>query len=109
MNDSNPTPGSPIPPVNPNLPSQLREALKQQSQSVPPVIGPKLPAPSDPEEQAPIHGIVAVAEAILRQPRRVMFWLRQQGQGPLISALILIAVICSLVYGIVVGTFSGGQ
>lgn len=86
MNDSNPTPSSPLPPIiDPNLPG------------------------ADLEERAPIHGIMAVAEAILRQPRRVMFRLRQQGQGPLIGALLIIAVVCSLVYGIVVGTFSGGQ
>src|SRR5581483_10717881 len=87
MNDSNPTP------INP----------------VPPVISPNLPPETDLEERAPIHGVMAVAEAILRQPRRVMFRLRQQGQGPLIGALLVIAVVCSLIYGIVVGTFSGGE
>ncbi len=84
MNDSNPT--SPLPPI------------------IPP-----LPPGTDPEERSPLHGVMAVAEAILRQPRRVMFRLRQQGQGPLIGALLIIAVVCSLIYGIVVGTFSGGQ
>lgn len=86
MNESNPTPPSAVPPIIPNLPPG-----------------------TDPEEHAPLHGIVAVVEAVLRQPRRVMYRLRQQGQGPLIGALLIIAVVCSLVYGIVVGTFSGGQ
>lgn len=64
---------------------------------------------TDPEEHAPIPGIVAAVEAILRQPRRVIFQLHQQRQGRLIAALLVIALVCSLVYGLVVGTFSGGQ
>jgi len=47
-------------------------------------------------------------EAILRQPRRVMFQLKQTNTGGLIASLLAIAVICSIVYGLVVGTFSGG-
>jgi hypothetical protein len=87
MNDSNPTPSSPVPPAgNPNFHPG-----------------------TDPEERAPIHGVMAVVEAILRQPRRIMYWLRQQGQGPLIGALLVVALVCSVIYGIVVGTFSGGQ
>ena len=62
----------------------------------------------DPEEQLPLRGILAVAEAILRQPRRVIHQLRQQHQGALIAALLVIALGCSLIYGAVVGTFSGG-
>ena len=74
---------------------------------VPPII-PNPPPVADPEERAPLKGVMAVAEAILRQPRRVLFWLRQQGPGPLIGALLAIAVTCALVYGLVVGAFSGG-
>jgi hypothetical protein len=92
MNDSNPAPSNsnPMPPIIP--PADSNPPLKPNM-----------------EELAPIHGIVATAEAILRQPRRVMFQLRQAQQSRLIAALLIIALGCSLVYGVVVGTFSGGQ
>jgi len=62
----------------------------------------------DPAERDPITGALAAFEAILRQPRRVMFQLRQPGVGGLIGAMLLVAFVCSVVYGVVVGTFSGG-
>src|SRR5262245_52686083 len=61
-----------------------------------------------PEERHPIPNIVAAVEAILRQPRRIMYQLRQPGSGRLIGAMLLMAVLCSLVYGLVVGAFSMG-
>ena len=51
---------------------------------------------------------MSAVESILRQPRRVMFQLREPGAGKVITALVLIAIVCSVVYGVVVGTFSGG-
>ena len=51
-------------------------------------------------------GVVAAIEAMLRQPRRVMFQLKQPRPGRLIAGLLLIiAMLCSLIYGIVVGHF----
>jgi hypothetical protein len=38
-----------------------------------------------------------------------MYQLRQPGSGRLSTTLVLIAAGCSLIYGIVVGTFSGGE
>ena len=61
-----------------------------------------------PEEREPIPNAVAAIEAILRQPRRVMYQLRQPGSGGLIAGMLFVAVLCSVVYGVVVGTFSGG-
>jgi hypothetical protein len=61
-----------------------------------------------PAEREPIRGLVAAFEAILREPRRVMFQLSQPGAGSVIAALLLSAIGCALVYGVVVGTFSGG-
>jgi len=68
-----------------------------------------LPLGSLPEEQIGIAGVASAIEAVLRQPRRVLYQLRQPGQGKLIAALLAIAVVCGLVYGLIVGTFSGGQ
>lgn len=61
-----------------------------------------------PEEREALGGLAAAIESILRQPRRVMFQLRQPGGGKLIAAMLFIAAACSLVYGVIVGSFSGG-
>ena len=94
MNDMNPTP-PPIPPVL-NAGATLAASP-----------GGSRPLAEDPRDRESIHGLFAAIEAILRQPRRILFSLRQPGSGNLIFALLLIAVVCSLVYGVVVGAFSG--
>jgi hypothetical protein len=79
---------------------------------IPPAIAAPVahPAPlgQDPAEQTPIPGILSAVEALLRQPRRVMYQLGRPGSGKLIAAMLLIALVCSLIYGVIVGTFSGG-
>ncbi|MEY2410350.1 MAG: hypothetical protein QOF48_3020 [Verrucomicrobiota bacterium] len=57
----------------------------------------------------PITNIASAVEAVLRQPRRVTQHLRRPCAGGLIAILLLIAVMCGLVYGVVVGTFSAGD
>jgi len=70
---------------------------------------PPLIAPGDkPEEREPIAGVLAVAEAMLRQPRRVMYQLQQPGSGRLIAAMLALAILCLGIYGLIVGSFSGG-
>ena len=88
MNDSHSTP----PPIPANPPSGA----------------PALPLGSNPDEAVPIPNFVGAIEAILRQPRRVMFQLRQPGSGRLIAAMLTVSVVCSLIYGVIAGTFSGG-
>jgi hypothetical protein len=85
------------------------------NEQIPPLIPPVIPANQtarvlgdDPAERLPIPNAVAAFESILRQPRRVMFQLRQPDAGKLIAAMILVSVVCSLIYGVVAGTFSGG-
>src|SRR5258708_39511636 len=47
---------------------------------------------------------------MLRQPRRIMFQLRQPGAGRLSLMMLAVTVLCSLLYGLVTGSFSmGGQ
>ena len=72
---------------------------------IPPTYGPR-PLGEDPSERVPIPNVIAAVEAILRQPRRLMFQLRQPGSGRLIGAMLFVSVVCSLIYGVVVGTFS---
>ena len=69
---------------------------------------PHEPLGTRPEELEPIRNPVAAIEAILRQPRRVMYQVRQSDSGRLILRMVFVAVVCSLVYGVVVGTFSNG-
>jgi hypothetical protein len=108
MNEQNPN--SPIPPQPPGRPSGVG--------ATPPRIPPgswagyqAAPEPlgTNPVERTPIQGVIGAVEAILRQPRRVMFQMKQPNAGGLIISLLAIAVVCSLVYGVVVGTFSGAQ
>jgi len=67
------------------------------------------PLGENPDEREPIPNFVVAVEAILRQPRRVMYQVRQPGAGRLIAAMLFVAVVCALIYGVVVGTFSMGQ
>jgi len=62
----------------------------------------------DPQDRINITGPLSAIEAILRHPRRIIYQLRQPGAGSIVFALLLIAVTCSAVYGLVVGTFSLG-
>lgn len=101
MNDQNPPPH---PSSSPGF----------SNPAIPPFI-PPAPSPSgaalagDAAERVPITGVISAIEAILRHPRRVMFQVRQPKPGSLIAALLIITVVCSLIYGIVVGTFSGAE
>ena len=84
--------------------------------NIPPVIGdtsnssnnpPALPLGSHPDDQKPIHNTAAAIESILRNPRRVFFQLRQPGQMKLIAGFLAIILVCSAIYGFIIGTFSG--
>jgi hypothetical protein len=78
---------------------------------IPPVIssGGARQLGEDPLERVAIPNVIVAIEALLRHPRRMMFQLRQPGAGKLIAAMLFISIACSLIYGVVVGTFSGGQ
>jgi hypothetical protein len=79
---------------------------------VPPPIPSAFPASTPlgehPDDRVPIAGPVSAVEAMLRQPRRMIFQLRQSGAPGIIAGLIFVSALCALVYGFVVGTFSGG-
>lgn len=78
--------------------------------AIPPII-PTVPPRQlgdDPAERVPITNAFAAIEALLRQPRRLLFQLRQPGAGGLIAQMLFVSAVCALVYGVVAGTFSGG-
>jgi hypothetical protein len=81
----------------------------QNPPSVPPVI-PQAQQPGDsPEDREPISSVTAAVDAILRQPRRVMYQLQQPGSGKLLGVMFVLAIVCTSIYGFIVGTFSGGM
>jgi hypothetical protein len=67
-----------------------------------------VPLGENSDDRQPVNGVLGVLEAILRQPRRVLYGLRQPGSGRLILAMVAAAVVASVVYGLVVGSFSMG-
>jgi hypothetical protein len=88
-------------PVNP-------ATLPQRIPPIPPGGFLPLPLGEDPADREPVLNPITAVEAILRQPRRVMYQLRQPGAGRLIASMLFVTVLCSLVYGVIVGSFSGG-
>ncbi len=95
-----PTPGASGAAVRPPLIPVVSAAMYHPEET---------PLGANSAEREPVKGVVGAVEAMLRQPRRVMYHLKQPNGGGLIAALLLIAILCSLVYGVIVGTFSGGQ
>lgn len=98
---SNPAPNNPAPqPVPPQfIPT-----------ATPPLLRPAGPRPlgDDPADRVAIPHVWAAIDALLRHPRRVMFQVRQSGAGRLIVSMVCAAVVCSVIYGVVAGTFSSG-
>jgi hypothetical protein len=92
MSDSNSYP--------PSVPPQIQIRT-------PGVLGPPLGEAQ--EDRLPVSGFIPAVESILRQPRRIIYQLRQEGPGSLIARLLVIAAVCGLIYGVVVGTFSRGD
>jgi len=92
MSESNPPqyPGSPAPGFPP-----------------PPILGAR-PLGEDPAEREPIPNLFGAIECLLRQPRRLMFQLRQPGAGRLVAGMFFVTIVCSLIYGVIIGSFSGG-
>jgi len=103
MNENNPIPPhipSSAPPVPPPHATPPLPPVPPVSSHAPKPLG------ENPEERAPITSPIQAVEAILRQPRRVMYQLQQPGAGALMIYLMLVALFCAVVYGVVVGTFS---
>ncbi len=91
MNDINCTG---MPPVPPQIPAS---------------VGAHIPLGEHLDDRVPITGPVSAFESVLRQPRRAFHQLRQSSARIIILSLMFVSVVCALVYGVVVGTFSGGD
>jgi len=64
--------------------------------------------PFDASDRMPITGFLDCLDALLRNPRRVMFQLGQGNGRAVILRLVGVAIVCALGYGVIVGLFSGG-
>jgi hypothetical protein len=85
--------------------------LNPTSAALPPAIPPvvsTVPLGENPDDREPITNPVVAVEAVLRQPRRIMYQLRQANAGGLMLSMLFVAILCSLIYGVVVGSFSMG-
>jgi hypothetical protein len=91
---------------NTPLPSQLSPPSPPANS--PPTHGPRAPG-DDPEDHHPIRGVAATIEAILRQPGRVIVQLGRSNAAQLIAAMLFTSAVCSLIYGAIVGSFSGHE
>jgi hypothetical protein len=66
------------------------------------------PLLDDVGEPAPVHDALGAIESVLRDPRRVIAQLRRPDASRLIVQMVAASVACAAIYGIVVGSFSGG-
>ena len=84
------------PPSLPPVPSRALEVRE-------PALG------AQPDDATPLPSPAAVIDALLRHPRRIVYQVQQSGSGRLITALLGIAVLCGVAYGVIMGSFSGGM
>lgn len=60
-------------------------------------------------EDQPITNCVAAIETILRQPKRLIAQLRRPSAPRLITQMLGASLLCTSLYGVVVGSFAGGS
>jgi hypothetical protein len=94
--------------MNENIPpsAAIPPHIPPSALSLPPAM---VPLGENPDDREQIPNAVSAIESILRKPRRIMFQLRQANSGRLILWMTAIAMCCSLIYGVVVGSFSMGD
>jgi hypothetical protein len=68
-----------------------------------------IPLGEMPGDREPVHGIAGAIEGVLREPRRLLFQLRENRGSGLSLRLLLAALGCALLYGLVMGSFSMGE
>jgi len=70
---------------------------------------PVIPLGEGPGEKDSISRPSQTIEALLRQPRRLVYQLKQSSTGKLILMMAVLGLLCAVVYGLVIGSFSGGK
>jgi hypothetical protein len=101
----------PTPPLLPGEPSPANKPNKPleptTDSTAVPVVTPVNSLGCTVEEQQPIRSVFEAAEAVLRQPRRVLFQVGEAGNVTLF--LYGLSILGLIAYGLVVGSFSGGE
>jgi hypothetical protein len=84
--------------------------------TIPPIIPSSLhpgevepPLGAMPGDTEAIVGPVAAMEALLRQPRRLVYRLTQPNPIRILGSMMAVMLVCALIYGVVAGTYSGGE
>jgi len=90
----------------PHAASPLAAQIPPAGLALPPAL---VPLGENPDDREPIPNTTTAIEAILRRPRQLMYQLRQPRAGRLAASMVAVALVCSLIYGVVVGTFSMGE
>lgn len=105
MNESSPNP-PPIPPTTPStLPASPGAAPSLQAA---PSVASTLAIGEHPDDRTAVDGFASAVDAMLRHPRRLMYQFRNGQPNGLIAGLLVVALVCGAIYGLVVGSFSGG-
>lgn len=90
----------------PLLPGRPEETNALEPTTVP--TPPDLPG-DNVEDREPIPDLIGAAEAVLRQPHRIFNRIGESDGRRLAFHLVILSMLGLLGYGLVVGTFSGGQ
>lgn len=92
-----------------DIPVPPSPAPSQTPYSPQPYTPPAQALGEDPDDRQPLAGLLGQVEGILRHHRRVFFQLNRGGASGVISGLLGATVISALIYGAIVGSFSGGM
>ena len=63
----------------------------------------------DPDDRQALPGVFGKVEGILRHNRRIFFQLSHAAAGNVIAGLLTATAVSALIYGVIVGSFSGGM
>lgn len=82
----------------------MNDANSKLPPELPPTAAPALPAPVPPL----VPNFANVMEALLKNPARVLLALGEARPAPILARLVFVIAVCAAVYGLVMGSLSGG-
>lgn len=91
----------------------MNENILPNNPQLPPPIPPAGPSTKpigeEPDDTVPITGPASAIDAMLRHPRRMFHQLRGDRAARIIGGILVVAMFCAVLYGLVAGSFSGGM
>lgn len=82
--------------------------MNEPMQTPPPLRGTE-PNATTPDPVPPVRSVFGAIEALVRRPDTLPAHLREAGLGRMLGWLVAVTIGCGLVYGFVMGTFSGHE